>query len=176
MAQQQIINIGATANDGTGDPLRVAFEKVNNNFTNLWATGYTTLEASTTGNTPGQLIVTIPVTQFTQAVFQINSSDQTTNDSQNIVINAALNNDKTSVNWNGHSTLFFGNAVTRYSMNVSSGNVNLYVDPIVNKPLTHWVSYQVTVEPVLPGITLVLNQDNTNAISSENVQSLTIEN
>ena len=39
---QEIINIGAAANDGTGDPLRTAFDKVNNNFTQL----YTTLSAS----------------------------------------------------------------------------------------------------------------------------------
>jgi hypothetical protein len=28
----QLIKIGALPNDGTGDPLRVAFEKINNNF------------------------------------------------------------------------------------------------------------------------------------------------
>ena len=36
---QQIINLGGTANDGTGDPLREAFAKVNNNFANVWASG-----------------------------------------------------------------------------------------------------------------------------------------
>lgn len=33
---QQTINIGTTANDGTGDPLRSAFDKVNDNFTELY--------------------------------------------------------------------------------------------------------------------------------------------
>jgi hypothetical protein len=33
----QTINIGATANDGTGDALRTAFDKVNDNFTELYA-------------------------------------------------------------------------------------------------------------------------------------------
>lgn len=33
---QQTINIGTTANDGTGDPLRTAFDKVNDNFTELY--------------------------------------------------------------------------------------------------------------------------------------------
>ena len=33
---QQIINIGATANDGQGDTLRVAFDKVNENFTEVY--------------------------------------------------------------------------------------------------------------------------------------------
>jgi len=34
---QQTINIGAAANDGTGDPARTAFGKVNDNFTELYA-------------------------------------------------------------------------------------------------------------------------------------------
>ena len=33
---QQTINIGTSANDGTGDPLRTAFDKVNDNFTELY--------------------------------------------------------------------------------------------------------------------------------------------
>ena len=34
---QQSINIGTTANDGTGDPIRSAFDKTNDNFTELYA-------------------------------------------------------------------------------------------------------------------------------------------
>lgn len=33
---QQTIGIGTTANDGTGDPLRTAFNKTNLNFTDLY--------------------------------------------------------------------------------------------------------------------------------------------
>jgi hypothetical protein len=33
---QQTINIGATANDGTGDQLRTAFDKVNDNFIEVY--------------------------------------------------------------------------------------------------------------------------------------------
>ena len=33
---QQTINIGATANDGTGDQLRTAFDKVNDNFNEVY--------------------------------------------------------------------------------------------------------------------------------------------
>jgi hypothetical protein len=36
---QQIINYGAQANDGTGDPLRDAFIKTDDNFSNIWAAG-----------------------------------------------------------------------------------------------------------------------------------------
>ena len=37
--QQQIINYGAAPNDGTGDPLRTAFIKTDENFSNIWAAG-----------------------------------------------------------------------------------------------------------------------------------------
>lgn len=33
---KQIVNIGASANDGTGDPLRIAFDKVNDNFNEIY--------------------------------------------------------------------------------------------------------------------------------------------
>jgi hypothetical protein len=39
MANQITIDIGAAANDGTGDPLRTAFNDVNLNFANVWNTG-----------------------------------------------------------------------------------------------------------------------------------------
>jgi hypothetical protein len=41
MARQNI-NVGTTANDGTGDPLRTAFTKVNSNFVELYSAGYIT--------------------------------------------------------------------------------------------------------------------------------------
>lgn len=43
---QQVINVGTVANDGTGDPLRTAFIKVNGNFAEL----YTVLPKDTGGN------------------------------------------------------------------------------------------------------------------------------
>ena len=33
---QQTVSIGSSANDGTGDPLRTAFTKINANFTELY--------------------------------------------------------------------------------------------------------------------------------------------
>ena len=62
MAQQNI-NIGAAANDGTGDPLRTAFDKSNQNFTELYeftngfidyndTTGNVTLTANTWTDIP----------------------------------------------------------------------------------------------------------------------------
>jgi len=38
---KQTINIGSSANDGTGDPLRTAFDKINDNFDELYSTSLT---------------------------------------------------------------------------------------------------------------------------------------
>lgn len=174
MATLEVINVGTAPNDGTGDPLRVAFEKVNNNFSALWNSNFNSTQSITTGDAAGQLIFSVPTTAFTQAIFQINSSDQSTSDSQNITINAAINNDKDAIKWTGHSTLFFGNAVTGYSMDIAAGNVNLYADPIVDKQLTHWIVYQVTDDPFVVGAVLLVN-DGPNALATEAEQALTTE-
>lgn len=38
-ANLDLVSIGNAANDGSGDPLRTAFAKVNNNFSNIYANG-----------------------------------------------------------------------------------------------------------------------------------------
>ena len=48
---QQTINIGSSANDGTGDPLRTAFDKINDNFTELYGSSPFGTIISLSGNT-----------------------------------------------------------------------------------------------------------------------------
>lgn len=50
---QEIINYGTTANDGTGDPLRTAFIKTDNNFDQIWAAGPVGSNISIINNTVG---------------------------------------------------------------------------------------------------------------------------
>lgn len=146
MAQQQreIINIGALPNDGQGDPLRVAFQKINNNFANLFASDFNTSEETTTGLTPNQVIWQWPVTQFTQATIQINTQNLNSQDTQNITINATIVNNNSNIRWAGHSTLFNGNVCTMYNMDVSTGNVRLMVSPLIDTTMLHFISAQVT--------------------------------
>ena len=47
---QQIIDVGAVPNDGEGDPIRTAFIKTNDNFTELYAGGASTNIANGTSN------------------------------------------------------------------------------------------------------------------------------
>lgn len=51
---QEIINVGAAPNDGLGDPIREAFIKCNNNFTELYNRVQTTPPISPTGATGDQ--------------------------------------------------------------------------------------------------------------------------
>lgn len=141
---QEFINIGALPNDGTGDPLRVAFEKINNNFTNLFYTATTTTSIYTLNNVANQVILEVPVSQFTQGSFQIRSSDISNQDSQDITITSQITNNLVNVKWSGYGTTFNGNALTRYDMDVVSSNVRLKVNPLVNKVLLHFISSTVT--------------------------------
>ena len=55
---QQIINIGTSPNDTTGDPLRTAFGKVNANFTELYATTSADVQIPTQSNNGGKYLTT----------------------------------------------------------------------------------------------------------------------
>ena len=48
---QQIINIGAAPNDGQGDPVRTAFAKTNNNFSQLYSIAQSSPPPTLTGST-----------------------------------------------------------------------------------------------------------------------------
>lgn len=141
---QEIINIGALPNDGEGDPLRTAFQKINNNFTQLFNTSYNTLISHSVGNTANQMIYEIPVNKFTLGEFQINSKDSLTQDSQSITITASIQNDGSNVKFVGHNTIFYGNALTNYNMVVANSNVQILVNPIGSANLDHFISYQIT--------------------------------
>jgi hypothetical protein len=82
MAQQQI-NIGTTANDGTGETVRSAFDKTNDNFTELYTdkTKFTAKQDITA--TSG----TINLDASSYSIFEITSalSGATTLNIQNIV-------------------------------------------------------------------------------------------
>ena len=51
MSQQIVINYGAAPNDGSGDPLRTAFIKTDENFDNIWLAGPVGSNVTITNNT-----------------------------------------------------------------------------------------------------------------------------
>jgi hypothetical protein len=153
---QEIINIGAQPNDGEGDPLRTAFAKINNNFTQLFSTGFFTSNAYSTGDTAGQVIFTTPIETFTQGIIQINSNDTSSTDTENITLNVSVVNDGSDLTWIGHSTLFFGNVLTGYDMDIFESNVRILVNPLIDTTIFHFISAQITWTGVpVPGLILL---------------------
>jgi len=174
---QEYINIGATPNDGLGDPLRVAFGKINNNFSNLFFTTTNTSNTYTSGVTQGQVIYEYPANRFTQGMFQIRSSDPGTPDSQDITLSAQLTNNNQAVKFTGYAMTFAGNALTRYDMDVSSGNVRILANPIANTYILHFIASQVTFlgDPI-PGVDIALNGYANSVMGTENNDIITTEN
>lgn len=164
---QEVINVGAAPNDGEGDPLRTAFQKINNNFTQLYSTGYFTSNAYSYGDTASQVIFETPVSTMTQAVFQINTNDLSNNDSENITLTAMLLTDGSDIKFNGHSTLFNGNVLTGYDMDIFDSNVRILVNPLVNTDMFHFISAQITwTGEYVPGLNLQV-QDSSTFIDTE---------
>jgi len=140
----ELVNIGASPNDGEGDPLRTAFSKINNNFIYLQQTASNIASAVTLDNSPEQVIWEYPANEFTQALIQIQSYREDNNDSQNALIGASILNDQSDVKYTIYGLTNNGNWLTQYDMDVFGGNVRLLLNPLQNTPINHFISYQVT--------------------------------
>ena len=98
---RQVINIGTTANDGTGDPLRTAFDKINDNFVELYGAdnNLNTLDANldvngnsiVTGVTNGDItIVQNGTGNINLGALRINGSEITSTDSTQVTVKEKL--------------------------------------------------------------------------------------
>ena len=173
---QQIINVGAQPNDGEGDPLRTAFQKINENFTELYSTGFFTSNAYSSGTAAGQVIFETPVETFTQAVFQINSNDVSSTDTENITLTATVLTDGSDIKWTGHSGIFNGNVLTGYDMDIFDSNVRILVNPLINTDIFHFISAQITWTGVpVPGLNLQVDGASNTDIDTENNFNLETE-
>lgn len=166
MSDFEVINIGALPNDGEGDPLRVAFQKINNNFTIQTQIGQFTADAYTTGDTAGQVIFQTAANLFTQGTFQINSINSATDDSQNILLKASISNDGANVSWVGYGATFINDPVTGYNVDISGGNVRILSNPIPDEDLYHFITGQVTFAVDAPGLLMQVDSETPLQISS----------
>ena len=173
---QEYIQIGNTPNDGQGDPLRVAFGKINNNFSNLFFTTTNTTTTYTVG-LGDQVIFETDVNNFTQAEFQIRSSDSEGPNSQSVLISAQLKNSGLGVRWVGYGTTFEGDALTRYNMDVIGGNVVIIAQPLANTVITHFIASSITWQgSSLPGLDLQLDGYSNALMATENDLNIATEN
>jgi len=184
MATQEIINIGSLPNDGLGDPLRVAFGKINNNFANLYSTAVNTSNSYTIGNAVNQVIWEYPANAFTLGSFFIKSNDPGTIDQQDIVIKAQLSANATDVKFSAYATTQWGNVLiggSGYDMDVSSGNVRITVDPDTanvtgSQSLFHFINSQVLFQGDAPaGLPLALDGYVDSELGTESNLTVTTE-
>jgi hypothetical protein len=140
----ELVNIGANPNDGEGDPLRTAFSKINNNFVWMQQTSTEIASSVTLDDTANQVIWEYPANEFTQALIQIQSFREGSNDSQNALIGASIYNDGSDVKYTVYGITNTGSWLTQYDLDVASGNVRLLVSPLQDEAITHFLAYQVT--------------------------------
>ena len=175
-ATQQIINIGAQPNDGVGDPLRTAFSKVNNNFSNLFSTFVNTSTAYSDGPSPGQVIFETPASTFTQGVFYIQTAETVGGNSQAISLLSQLSTDLVDVSFTATGFTFFGACLSNFDMVVVNGNVQVRANPLVDHTLIHFIGSQVMwigLNP--PRLNIALDGYVNSVMATENNNNITTE-
>ena len=166
----QLVNIGVLPNDGEGDPLRTAFQKINNNFVFLQQTSSNIASAVTLDDTAEQVIWEYPADEFTQALIQIQSYREDNNDSQNALLGVQIYNDLSDVKYTIYGVTNVGNWLTQYDMDVLDGNVRLLMNPLQDTVIQHFISYQVTFAGDLGvGVTMATEDDGALVTETGNV-------
>jgi len=173
---KQTINIGSNANDGTGDPLRTAFDKINDNFTELYGSDndINTLDANldvnnfiiTTGVTNGNITITPNGTgDLLLGALRVNgtsiSADNSTfiNLNEGVIVDGTLRVDD-AVNLNTSLTLSAGATITEFSTSTSLGTSNTLV------PTQNAVKAYVDAQNVAQAITFVGDDSTGTAVNS----------
>lgn len=126
------VNIGRYASDGTGDPLRTAFDKINHNFSNI-ATGKVIVNApvlSVAGRTGNVLLIYTDVIGAASNAYVISSQQQLKNYVDQQI--ASLNSSVTERSFEIVSTNFNANSGGRYGVNTTIGPVISYLPPVPN--------------------------------------------
>jgi len=173
---KQTINIGSNANDGTGDPLRTAFNKINDNFTELYGSDndLNTLDANldvnnfiiTTGVTNGNITITPNGTgDLLLGALRVNGTSISADNSsfinlnEGVIIDGSLRVDD-AVNLNTSLTLATGATITEFSTSTSLGTSNTVV------PTQNAVKAYVDAQNVAQAITFVGDDSTGTAVNS----------
>ena len=173
---KQTINIGSNANDGTGDPLRTAFDKINDNFTELYGSDndLNTLDANldvnnfiiTTGVTNGNITITpngtgsLTLGALTVSGTEISSADSTQITlKENLSVTGSLNA-AGAATLGTSLTLAAGATITEFSTSTSLGTSNTLV------PTQNAVKAYVDAQNVSQAITFVGDDSTGTAVNS----------
>lgn len=100
----------------------------------------------TPDNSANQVIYELPQSSCTTVRFQVTSKVLDSNDAQTASITVTKRNDGIRANHSVYGTVFTGNAVTRYNVDIAYGNIRLMVSPLINANVMHLFSYQADRE------------------------------
>ena len=167
---KQTINIGSNANDGTGDPLRTAFQKINENFAELYGD-----DSSADTFTSPQ--ITTPTITGTATIDNLifNDSEISTSSNANLNLNPggtgtvelqAATNITGALDVTGAATLdtsltlATGATITEFSTNTALGTSNTVV------PTQNAVKAYVDAQNVAQAITFVGDDSTGTAVNS----------
>lgn len=173
---KQTINIGSNANDGTGDPLRTAFNKINENFTELYGSDndLNTLDANldvnnyiiTTGVTNGNITITpngtgsLTLGALTVSGTEISSADSTQITlKENLSVTGSLNA-AGAATLSTSLTLAAGATITEFATSTSLGTSDTKV------PTQNAVKAYVDAQNVAQAITFVGDDSTGTAVNS----------
>jgi hypothetical protein len=133
------INVGTTANDGTGDDLRTAFIKVNDNFQYMGNTGFNAANVNVTGS------ANIAGTLFTNGAL-VNTGYQKYSPTGNIAVTANIDVSRIILTPTG-TVVSFGANVTLPNITVDGTTVSISS----NIALEHLAVYGQWLSSVSPG-------------------------
>lgn len=104
-----------------------------------------TINATTTTNTPNQIILGIPEDDISTGTFKITSREVTSNNSQTATVVATKSNNGLGVKYVVSGTIFIGTPMTNYNVTLDGyGNVAFMVSPFLNTTLNHVINYEIT--------------------------------
>jgi hypothetical protein len=136
------INVGTTANDGTGDDLRTAFIKVNDNFQYMGNTGFNAKNISVSGS------IELAGNLSTNGAL-INTGYQKYSPTANIAVTANLNVSRIILTPTG-TVVSFGANITLPNITVDGTTISISS----NIALEHLAVYGQWVTSVSPGANL----------------------
>jgi hypothetical protein len=97
--------------------------------------------ANTVNNTANQVVYSTSLNTFNSIRFHVTSTSIVSQDKQAASINVTKRGDGLTIQHVVFGTMFIGNVLTRYNVDLNQGNMRLMVSPIPNFPMLHSVSF-----------------------------------
>jgi hypothetical protein len=135
---KQTVNLGSSANDGTGDPLRTAFDKINDNFDEIYSVSAVGTNVDITGNkitstnTNGNLVLDTNGTGI--VVVDTSTSLRIENHTDNAILYMDADGDVShdaKMTWNASTGTFTVEDLSIHASTISSTTTNesITLDP-----------------------------------------------